>query len=291
MNTTTPGDQERPTSRWTPSATTSSCGTATARPTTTASTAGASDAAGTPLGRRFRDQHADLRRTRNAAVSMAGDGRFVVTWESNEPGRQQRRAFTARSTHPRRTRRHRVPGQHAPPTTIRLSPRSPWTTAATTWSPGAARARAIRTACSGGATSPRATGTITGTVYHDVDGDGDLAGAATFAGATVRLFRDGGDGAVERRRRRLRHHHDHRRRRLYAFGGLATAPTTSSSTRRRSGADPSGPSRPTAPPARHSARASPTASGVLYGGPRSRSPRTTRRPYPPRSRPPSTSSG
>ena len=41
-----------------------------------------------------------------------------------------------------------------------------------------------------------ATGTISGTVYHDVDGDGNLAGASTFAGALVRLFRDGGDGSA-----------------------------------------------------------------------------------------------
>ena len=40
-------------------------------------------------------------------------------------------------------------------------------------------------------------GTISGTVYHDVDGDGDLAGATTFAGATVHLFRDLGIGTID----------------------------------------------------------------------------------------------
>ena len=47
--------------------------------------------------------------------------------------------------------------------------------------------------------APAATGTITGTVLHDVDGDADITESGTlfFAGATVRLFRDDGDGAID----------------------------------------------------------------------------------------------
>ena len=43
------------------------------------------------------------------------------------------------------------------------------------------------------------TTTISGTVYHDVDGDADVAegGTLTFSGATVRLFVDDGDGAID----------------------------------------------------------------------------------------------
>ncbi|MGH7341923.1 MAG: beta strand repeat-containing protein, partial [Candidatus Rokuibacteriota bacterium] len=39
--------------------------------------------------------------------------------------------------------------------------------------------------------------TIAGTIHHDVDGDADVSlgdGTLTFSGATVRLYRDGGDG-------------------------------------------------------------------------------------------------
>ena len=41
--------------------------------------------------------------------------------------------------------------------------------------------------------------TISGTVYNDVDGDGDIAegGTLTFAGATVRLYLDDGDGVID----------------------------------------------------------------------------------------------
>ncbi|MCI0346995.1 MAG: hypothetical protein L0221_16400, partial [Chloroflexi bacterium] len=43
------------------------------------------------------------------------------------------------------------------------------------------------------------TQTISGTTYHDVDGDADVAegGTLTFSGATVRLFLDDGDGVID----------------------------------------------------------------------------------------------
>jgi parallel beta-helix repeat protein len=42
------------------------------------------------------------------------------------------------------------------------------------------------------------TSTISGTIFHDVDGDADVAevGTLAFAGATVSLYRDDGDGAI-----------------------------------------------------------------------------------------------
>ncbi|MBW8056104.1 MAG: hypothetical protein FVQ76_12480, partial [Nitrospira sp.] len=47
-------------------------------------------------------------------------------------------------------------------------------------------------------TSCAGTSNITGTVYHDVDADADVVegGTLTFAGATVRLFLDTGDGII-----------------------------------------------------------------------------------------------
>ena len=42
------------------------------------------------------------------------------------------------------------------------------------------------------------TSTISGTIFHDVDGDADVAevGTLAFAGATVSLYRDDGDGVI-----------------------------------------------------------------------------------------------
>ena len=50
------------------------------------------------------------------------------------------------------------------------------------------------------ATVVAATGSIAGTIFHDVDGDADVSladGTLTFAGATVRLFLDDGDGVID----------------------------------------------------------------------------------------------
>jgi hypothetical protein len=44
-----------------------------------------------------------------------------------------------------------------------------------------------------------AGGTIAGTIYHDVDGDANVAegGTLSFSGATVRIFRDDNDGVID----------------------------------------------------------------------------------------------
>ena len=127
---------------------------------------------------------------------MAGDGRFVVTWESNNQDGNgagvYRQEYFASG----------VPdGGELPVNT---------TTAGNQQDPAVAMddSGGYVVAWSGNGPSDSdgvwerrfaapASGTISGTVYHDVDGDGNLAGAATFASTTVHLFRDLGGGTID----------------------------------------------------------------------------------------------
>ena len=152
---------------------------------------------------------------------MTGDGRFVVTWDSKGQDDGGSQGIYRPGVHRRRrARRRRAPGQHDHEQRSDTTPRSRWTTAAATSSRGAARERATPNGVFWRRFAVAAPGTITGTVYHDIDGDGNLAGAATFAGAVVRL-----SGTWRRRfidpADTLLPHDDHRRRRRLHFSGLA----------------------------------------------------------------------
>ena len=162
------------------------------------STAGAIAAAGTPQGGEFRVSTLTGPDQTAASVSMSGAGRFVVTWESNDQDTDNLGVY-AQEYAPTGSRRwRRVPGQHhrheRPGTSAVAMDDAGGYVAA--WSgQGSGDGNGVF----GGASSPAATGTISGTVYHDVDGDGTSPNRArfTFAGATVHLFRDDGDGAID----------------------------------------------------------------------------------------------
>ena len=133
----------------------------------------------------------------HAAVSMSGDGRFVVTWDSKgqDDGGSQgiyRQEYTAAGA---------LDGGEL---LVNTTTNNDQTRSAVAMDDSGSYVVAWDGEGSGDSKgvfwrrfAVAASGTITGTVYHDIDGDGNLAGASTFAGAVVRLFRDLGAGAID----------------------------------------------------------------------------------------------
>jgi hypothetical protein len=154
------------------------------------------DAGGNALTGDFRANGNTSNDQTSAAVAMSAAGRFVVTWESkNQDGSslgvygQEYNVAGGADGSEFRVNTYTNNDQMAP--AVAMDDAGSYVVA---WS-------------GEGATDPDgvywrryvapSAGTITGTVFHDLDGDGDLAGATTFAGATVRLYMDDGDGVIE----------------------------------------------------------------------------------------------
>jgi hypothetical protein len=154
-------------------------------------------AAGAAQGADFRVNTVIADTQDRAAVAMSGDGRFVVTWDSKNQDdgstlgvyRQEYTAagapdgseFGVNTTTTNDQTLSAVAMDDSGSYVVAWSGEGPGDTNGVFW-------QRFTTAV---------PATITGTIYHDVDGDGNLAGASMFAGATVRLFRDVGPAGID----------------------------------------------------------------------------------------------
>ncbi len=152
----------------------------------------------TPLGGEFLVNTVTTPVQSGAAVSMAGNGRSVVTWESNNQApdgsgagvfAQEYLASGAADGGEALVNTTTTSDQRD--SAVAMDDGGGYTVAWAGNGPGDSDGVFERRFLAA------ATGTIAGTVYHDVDGDGNLAGASTFAGATVYLFRDIGVGTID----------------------------------------------------------------------------------------------
>jgi hypothetical protein len=157
------------------------------------------DAAGAAQGVEFRvnTQTGDVQT--QASVSMAGDGRAVVTWDSTgqdgngvgvyrqeylPSGAAEGGEFLVNGT---------TPGDQRD-SAVAMDDGGGYAVA---WSGNGLGPPADSDGVWERRFAAAAAGTISGTVFHDIDGDGNLAGASIFAGATVYLYRDDGNGAID----------------------------------------------------------------------------------------------
>ncbi len=153
-------------------------------------------AAGAALGGDFRANTQTSDEQTEAAVAMSGDGRFVVTWDSkNQDGSSAgvyRQEYTASGAlEGTELRVNTTTNGDQTNSAVAMDDNGGYVAA---WSgEGAGEPNGVfwrRFAVP-------ATGTISGGVYDDTNGDGTIAGDGTFANATVYLFRDLSGGTID----------------------------------------------------------------------------------------------
>ena len=156
------------------------------------------NASGAPQGGEFRVNTATSKEQQAPSVAMDADGDFVVAWQSMDQDGDKWGVY-ARSYDAGGTAQgpeflvNTYTSEHQELPAIAMNTQGPGHFVVAWTGEGIGDGDGVFARLYAASTS-----TISGAIFHDVDGDADIAevGTLAFAGATVSLYRDDGDGVI-----------------------------------------------------------------------------------------------